>query len=292
MAFSMTGFGRGEASSDNRKFVVEIRSVNHRYCDISIKMPRTFASLEERLRQLVSGKLNRGKIDVFVNCDEYGERDCAVSTDIGLAQAYIEAAGVLASRFKLRDDVSLTSLLRMPGIFQVGDEAPDEEEIWKLLGGAAGLALNALIEMRGREGGKLIGEINERLDAIASLLTHVEGRAPFVADEYGARLKSRLDDLLGQNIVDESRIAAEIAIFADRCNIDEEITRFKSHLAQAKSCCASNEPVGRKFDFILQEINREVNTIGSKANDLAISERVVELKAETEKIREQIQNLE
>ena len=292
MAFSMTGFGRGEASSANRKFVVEIRSVNHRYCDISIKMPRAFANLEERLRGLITGKINRGKVDVFVNYDEYGERECAVKTDIGLAEAYMDAAAALKSRFGLCDEISISTLLRLPGIFQTADVPADETEIWELLSKASAAALDSLLAMRAREGGKLIADISQKLAAIAALLERVEARAPSVTAEYRDRLNARLSELLGQNVPDENRIAAEIALFADKCSIDEEIIRFKSHLQQAERCCALGEPVGRKFDFILQEINREVNTIGSKANDLTIGETVVEMKSETEKIREQIQNLE
>jgi len=292
MALSMTGFGRGEASSVNRKFVVEVRSVNHRYCDISIKMPRAFAVLEERLRELITQKINRGKVDVFVNYDEYGERECVVKTDAGLAEAYINAAAALKSRFGLRDEISLSALMRLPGIFQTADAPVDENEIWKLLNEAAAGALDSLLAMRAREGDKLIRDISLKLSTISGLLERVEERAPSVITEYRDRLNARLRELLGQNAPDENRVAAEIALYADKCSIDEEIIRFKSHIRQAERCCALDEPIGRKFDFILQEINREVNTIGSKANDLTIGETVVEMKAETEKIREQIQNLE
>ena len=204
MAFSMTGFGRGEASSANRRFVVEIRSVNHRYCDISIKMPRTFANLEERIRQMVTHKINRGKIDVYINCDEFGERECAVATDTGLAGAYIEAAGVLAARFKLRDDISLNSLLRMPGIFQVNEETPDDDEIWEILGESARLAIDALIAMRGREGGELIAEILDRLHILTGLVARIDERAPNIVSGYRDRLNARIAELLGQNVPDET----------------------------------------------------------------------------------------
>jgi len=292
MAYSMTGFGRGEAASGNRRFIVEIRSVNHRYCDISIKMPRAFSGLEDRLRLSVTKKLNRGKIDVFVNSDASGERECQVSADIGLAGAYVDAAGALGKRFGLRDDISLSTLMRLPGIFQVDDAIPDEEEIWAVLSEASGKALEAIVMMRAREGGKLIGDIVKKLGLLSEYLTRVESRAPFIVVDYRNRLNARLAELSGLNLPDENRISAEVVLFADKCSIDEEIIRFRSHLAQAEKCCTSNEPVGRRFDFIMQEINREINTIGSKANDLEISGAVVEMKAETEKIREQIQNLE
>ena len=292
MAFSMTGFGRGEASSDNRRFVVEIRSVNHRYCDISIKMPRVFSGLEDRLRQLITQNLRRGKIDVYVNYEEYGEREHRITADIGLAAAYIEAARNIESKFNFKDSITLSALLRLPDIFRIDDAKPDEEEVWEYMGAAARTALDALIIMRGREGDKLIDDISDKIGALADLLARVQMRAPFIVDEYRERLNARIKELLNQNIPDENRIATEVAIFADRSAIDEEITRFKSHIAQAKACCASDEPVGRKFDFIFQEINREINTIGAKANDLAIGEIVVEMKSQAEKIREQIQNLE
>ena len=292
MIFSMTGYGRGEVSSENYRFTVEMRSVNHRFCDISIRMPRKFSSLEERLRQLVAKRISRGKIDVFINYEELSERERSISTDIGLAIAYVEAANALKTRFNLEDDITLSTLIRMPDLFQVVETEHDEEEIWKIMGGAARIALDSLVEMRGIEGGKLIGDISMRLNTLSSLILRVEERAPFIIDEYRERLNVRLKELLAQNMPDENRIAAEVVLFADKCGIDEELTRFKSHLAQAAQCCESNEPVGRKFDFILQEINREVNTIGSKANDLMISGTIVDIKSEAEKIREQIQNLE
>ena len=292
MAASMTGFGRGEASSGTQKFIVEIRSVNHRYCDVAIKMPRVFSALEERLRRLVSQKLRRGKIDVFINCETYGEREYKITADTGLAGAYIEAAQKLKSLFNLKDDITLAALLRLPDVFRADAGEPDEEEVWKHMGDAAQIAMDALIGMREREGAKLICDIKDKIASLKLLLDRIEARAPFIVTDYRERLNARLIELLGQNIPDENRVASEVAIFADRCNIDEEITRFRSHLEQAGICCDSCEPVGRKLDFILQEINREVNTIGSKANDLAIGETVVEIKSEAEKIREQIQNLE
>ena len=292
MALSMTGFGRGEASSGALKFTVEIRSVNHRFCDVSIRIPRTFSYLEDLLRQIVLKKLSRGKVDVFVNFEEVGERERAVSTDIGLVKAYIEAAESIKSRFSIKDGISLSDILHLPDVFRVSSTDPGEAEASEPLERAARMALDALVGMRAREGEKLVGDIREKIGGIASLLAEIETRAPNVVSEYREKLNARLAELLGQNVPDESRVAAEIAIFADRCSIDEEITRFKSHLAQAAKCCSSGEPIGRKLDFILQEINREINTIGSKSNDMVIGEKVVGIKSEAEKIREQIQNLE
>jgi uncharacterized protein (TIGR00255 family) len=233
----MTGFGRGESSNGERRFIVEIRTVNHRYCDIAVRMPRTFSGLEDRLRQAVTQKIRRGKIDVYVGAEEFGGREREIVVDIGLARAYINAANELKANFTLRDDMSLSTLLRMPDIFRIDDVSPEEDEIWELMGSAAQSALDALLSMRAREGAKLIADVKSRIDLLASLLTHIEKRAPLIVDDYRERLNSRLKELLGQNIPDENRIATEIAIFADKCGIDEEITRFRSHLAQAGRCC-------------------------------------------------------
>jgi len=292
MAFSMTGFGRGEASSATRAFTAEIRAVNHRYCDITIKMPRPFMNFEERLRQIIAQNIGRGKVDVYINYEEFGDREHNVTADASLAKAYMDAAGALKAQFGLRDDVSLSTLLRIPDIIKIENADPDEEEIWNLLSASVQAAVGALVSMRGREGEKLAGDISRRLEALSALIEKVAERAPAVIGEYRERLNARLAELLGANVIDENRIAAEIVLFAERCGIDEEIIRYRSHLAQAAGCLSSGEAVGRKLDFLLQEINREVNTIGSKANDLIISEKVVEMKTEAEKIREQIQNLE
>jgi len=288
----MTGFGRGEASSDTRMFIVEIRSVNHRYCDIAIKMPRQFLSLEERIRRIAAQKINRGKVDVFINYEEFGDREHSVSTDTSLARAYIEAANSLKSQFSLRDDISLSTLLRIPDVIRIDSAEPDEGETWDLLNEALSKAIDALVSMRSKEGEKLADDITKKIAALSSYIQSVEERAPHVISEYREKLCSRLNELLGQNMPDENRIAAEIVIFADKSGIDEEIMRLKSHIGQAEKCCASVEPIGRKLDFILQEINREINTIGSKSSDVYINEIVVEMKTEAEKIREQIQNLE
>ncbi|MDR3121292.1 MAG: YicC family protein [Clostridiales bacterium] len=293
MVYSMTGFGRGEASSDVRKFTVEIRSINHRYCDVSIKMPRALSKFEDRVRKAVLAGVSRGKLEVFVGCEEFGERARKVTIDMGLAEAYHGAMRKLQERFGLlHDDITVTAFLRVPDILKVEDAEPDEGEVLGLLDRAVGDALGALVEMRGREGEKLIADIREKFSAVSELLDQVAARAPFVVEDYRARLAARIKELLGQTAPDEARLAMEVAVFADRCSVDEEIVRFRSHLSQAEKCCASGQPVGRKLDFILQEINREINTIGSKSNDLLIGGKVVEIKAEVEKIREQIQNLE
>ena len=292
MAYSMTGYGRGEISSACYKFTVEMRSVNHRFCDISIRIPRKFSALEDRIRQLALQKLSRGKIDIYVNCDELGEREREVKVDMGLAAAYFEAAEALSARLNLGNDISLSALMRLPDIFQISEAEQDEGEAWEHLGQAARLALDALINMRSLEGNKLMGDISGRLGTLSSLISLIEARAPFIICDYREKLIIKINELLAPGAPDDNRIAAEIAAIADKCGIDEEITRFKSHITQAAQCCAADAPVGRKFDFILQEINREVNTIGSKANDLIVSETIVNMKSEVEKIREQIQNLE
>jgi uncharacterized protein (TIGR00255 family) len=290
----MTGFGRGEASGVGGKFTVEIRTVNHRFCDVSVRMPRHLIGLEDRLRRLVAGRVSRGKADVFVTYEE--ERDGAapisVTVNMALAEAYVDVAAKLAARFGALGGLTLPMLLQLPDILKIDKGRADEEEAWAALGAAAESALAALAEMRAREGERLAADIAQKMQIARERLAAIEERAPLAEAEYRQRLDSRIKELTGQSAPDESRIAAEIAIMAERCSIDEEIVRLKSHLAQAEGCCSAGQPAGRKLDFIIQEINRETNTIGSKSNDLLISGAVVEIKSEIEKIREQVQNLE
>ncbi|MDR1439896.1 MAG: YicC family protein [Clostridiales bacterium] len=293
MTYSMTGFGRGEASGDCGKFVVEARTINHRFSDISVKLPRHLIGLEDRLRKLVGASISRGKADVFVTHEEQGSRACSIAVNAELAKAYSDAADKIAGALgRPPGGATLQILLQLPDVMRIERAGIDEEDSWATLREAAESALASLTAMRGREGERLIADIALKIQNVHSELSAIEGRAPLVTVEYRRRLESRLKELLGQSMPDESRIAAEVAIMAERCGIDEEIVRLKSHLAQAEGCCAAGGPAGRKLDFIIQEINREVNTIGSKSNDLPISAAVVEIKSEIEKMREQVQNLE
>jgi uncharacterized protein (TIGR00255 family) len=288
----MTGFGKGEASSDSVRFVVEIRSVNHRFCDVTVKAPKLFLAFEDRIRRRVLECVSRGKGDVFVAYEAYSGKLKKISIDLPLAESYYAAFSQLKQRLPLLGTLSADALLNFPEVLRVENERPDEDDAWAALQEALDAALRALTEMRGREGGKLMADLQNKFAAVAGEIVQLEARAPLVVAEYRTRLEARLQELLGQNMPDENRLAAEVALFADRCSVDEELIRLKSHLAQAEKCCVSDEPAGRKLEFILQEINREVNTLGAKSNDLAMNRCVLDIKAALEKIREQVQNLE
>lgn len=292
MIKSMTGFGRGEYSQDGKEFTVEIKTVNHRYSDIFIKMPRQIGFLEERVRELVGKAVSRGKIDVFITYNNYSDDSKHVTFDEALARTYISAVEALRDKYGLRDDISVSLISKYPDVLKVEQAEEDEELLWSMLKVAAEKALDSLIRMREIEGEGLRNVLNERADYIESVVDDISKRAPEVPKEYKLKLTARLKDLLEQQAIDENRLAAEVAIFADRCSIDEELVRLSSHIGQLREALMMNQPVGRKLDFLVQEMNREINTIGSKANDLAITKNVVEVKSEIEKIREQIQNIE
>lgn len=292
MIRSMTGFGRGESRENGRNFLVEIKSVNHRYSDVFIKMPRQLSYLEDRVRELISKSLSRGKVDVFITLDNFGEDAKNVVFDEGLAKAYVDAARLMRERFDLQDDITVSLISRFPDVLRVEKTEEDEEKMWQLLKTALDNALCALIAMREAEGEELRANILERADYIEEIVEQIGVRSPEVVREYKLKLENRLKELLDQKTVDENRIAVEVALFADRCSIDEELVRLGSHIGQLRETMKSNQPVGRKLDFLVQEMNREINTIGSKANDLFITRHVVELKSEIEKVREQIQNIE
>lgn len=292
MTRSMTGFGRGEYQQDGREFLVEIKTVNHRYSDVFIKMPRQVGFLEDRVRELVSKAISRGKIDVYVTYGNSGEDARSVTFDEGLAKTYISAVQALRDKFGLRDDISVSLISRYPDVLKVEQTEEDGEQLWSLLKLAVSNALDSLVAMRENEGEGLKNDLLARADYIEKTLKEIVQRAPEVVKDYKTRLENRIRDLMEQKTVDENRLAMEVAIFADRCSIDEETVRLASHLGQLRETLSMEQPVGRKLDFLIQEMNREINTIGSKANDLAITRNVVEIKSEIEKLREQIQNIE
>ncbi len=292
MIKSMTGFGRGEASEQGKSIVVEIKTVNHRYSDVFIKMPRSISFLEDKIRTLVSKNISRGKADVFITYEDRGEDSKTVLIDEALAKAYINALKVLNDKFLLKDDTSSSMIARFPEVLKVEKAEENEEAIWKLLHESLEQALMALVKMRSAEGQELKTSLLERARYIEELISQIEKRAPEVVNEYKQRLEGRIKELLEQQVVDESRLAMEVAIMADRCSIDEELVRLASHISQMRDTLELKDPVGRKLDFLVQEMNREINTIGSKANDLYITKNVVDLKSEIEKLREQIQNIE
>jgi len=288
----MTGFGRGEYQENGKRVSIEIKTVNHRYMDVFVKFPRMLAFLEDKVRDLISKNISRGKIDVFISYEDSGEDSKTVVVDEALAGAYLKALNTLGGKFDLRDDVTVSMLSKFPDVLRVEKVEEDEGELIRIVLTAVEKALDSLLKMRSVEGVALKTSLLEKLNNISMTVKEIEERAPGVVIDYKDRLNNRLKELLEQQAVDENRIATEVAIFADRCSVDEELVRLKSHITQFKDTLDLEIPIGRKLDFIVQEMNREINTIGSKANDVNITKYVVEVKSEIEKLREQVQNIE
>ena len=297
MLKSMTGYGRGECSKYNRKFVVEIKSVNHRYNDISVKLPRILSGLEDAVRKTVQGYVSRGKTDVFVNYEALGDADVNIAFNAGLADGYMAALLAIKERYNLDDKISISSISRFPDVISTGKGVDGEEamaELKEVLFEAVNDAVKSLMLMRENEGAALKSDILEKLTIIADMSEKIARIAPEAVEAYKEKFRERMSENLksvGMEI-DENRLLMEIAIFSDRACVDEELTRLSSHLSQMKTILESPESIGRKLDFLVQEMNREVNTIGSKAHDTQITQIVVDLKSEIEKIREQVQNIE
>ena len=293
MAQSMTGYGKGEINLEGKEFVVEIKSVNSRYCDMYIKLPRNIISLEEKIRSVVGKKISRGKLDIFVNYADRSEGSKEVILDKPLASAYIKALEQIRDEYMLRDDISSSLISRYPDVLTVEKNDDDMEMLWRMLLTAVNTAVSGLIQMRAREGIELKKDLITRGEKVVQLLEEIVKRAPIVTREYKLRLENRINELVeNKAVVDEGRLALEIAMFADKCAIDEEIVRLKSHLLQMTEILELTDPIGRKLDFLVQEMNREANTIGSKSNDIEITRNMLEIKSEIEKIREQVQNIE
>lgn len=298
MIRSMTGYGRGECSLHNRKIVAEIKSVNHRYNDITIKMPKLLNPLEDSIRKRLSPEINRGKTDVYITMESYSTDDIKISFNEATADLYVNELRKIVERYSLPDGVSLDLIARFPDLITVEknmDEDKIRGEIDETLRTALGLALEAFVRMREAEGETLKKDIAAKTAEIKALVEKVRERAPIVAKDYSERLRARITEALASAEAyeaDESRLLTEIAVFADKSCIDEEITRLSSHISQLEQILNDGDSVGRKLDFLMQEMNREINTIGSKSNDLTITRIVIDLKSESEKIREQIQNIE
>jgi uncharacterized protein (TIGR00255 family) len=291
----MTGFGRGVFADGQRTVTVEIRSVNHRYSDITIKMPRRYQFAEDAIKGVLKESISRGKVDVSVNVENTAASDVEVSVDLGLAKQYHDALLAIAAAFpRLKDDVSVGKIASMPDVLKTQSAEEDEDSFTAAVCAATREAADAFAAMRAAEGARLIEDVLQRNDLIEATVTEVEKYAPNVEKLYAERMKERITELLdGQAAIPQDRILLEAAVFADKANITEEIVRLKSHCAQLRAIVAdSSAPVGKKLDFLVQEMNRESNTIGSKANDINITNSVLVLKAEIEKIREQIQNIE
>lgn len=289
---SMTGYGKGEYFADGLELTCEIKTVNNRYLDVSVKSPRIFSGLEDAIRSAVRKKLTRGHADVFVSFKDKRERPTALSVDIALASSYVAAAQTLKEAFPdLTDDVTLSSVLRYPEVLKQEDAQGLDEETENALFSALEAALENLNAMRAVEGEKLKADMLSRIATLETLVGEVTTRAPFVAQEYKEKLTARVKEYLEGAAIDESRILTEVAVFTDKSNIDEELTRLRSHIDQFRSICEEGI-VGRKLDFLVQELNREANTTCSKSNDVTITRAGLAMKNEIEKIREQVQNLE
>jgi len=296
----MTGYGRGECTMYDRKFVVELKSVNHRYNELNIRLPRVLNALEDKIRKRILSEVHRGKTEVFIQFETLSKKDLKVHFSEALCDAYVEIYKQIKSRYGLTDDLSLPVLLRIPDVITAEKDLSDDtaaKELWEAVCGALETALAAFISMRELEGGHLAEDLVGKARELQKMSLSLTERAPLVVKEHEQRLMERIQDnpLLKDVEIDQNRLITELSLFADKCCIDEELIRLRSHLSQLSAILSDRQEttgVGRKLDFLVQEINREINTIGSKSNDLTITQIIVEMKSQTEKIREQIQNLE
>ena len=292
MIFSMTGYGRVEKTLHNRTIAVELRSVNNRYLDCTVKLPRLYFFAEESVKARVQKYISRGKVDVFISVDQRGAENVSVSLNRPVAEGYLNAMQMMGEAFGLENDLTVSALSRFPDVFIMEKEQPDTEMLTADICAVLDLALENHALMRRREGNRLVEDIKGRLSLLSSLADQAELRSPQTVTEYRNRLEQKMREILEHTAVDETRILTEVALFADKVSVNEEIVRLRSHLDQAADLLNSDGPVGRKLDFLLQELNREVNTIGSKGNDVEMARLVVDIKAELEKVREQVQNIE
>lgn len=293
MAISMTGFGRGEYKNDNYHFTVECRTINHKYVDINTRLPRKISFLEDKIRNVVKDYIKRGRVDLYIKLDLVGSEDVNLKFDEKLASQYVNILNNIKSTFDLNDDITVMNIAKFPDIIKCEEKEEDADLLWEMLKLALEESLKNLKEMRCEEGIKLSNDIDTRCDLLKDYIEDIEKYSYNVVNEYKEKLNSRIAEILeNPSLIDENRLAQEVAIYADKCSITEEIVRFKSHIIQLKKAIHKDESIGRKIDFLIQEMNRETNTIGSKSSDLNITNLVVEVKSELEKIREQIQNIE
>ncbi len=293
MVKSMTGFGKNDSQIENKYFRVELKSVNHRYIDISIRLPKMFTYLEENIRNLIKSYLQRGRIEVYIAYRNIGDSDVKVAIDMPLAREYLNSLTKMDWELAIQSDITTSLIVSFPDVLKVEKKEEDEEEIWRCLRDALDTALIELVAMRKAEGEKLKIDMLKRLDKIDGLLAQIKDRSPIIVQEYRQRLTDRVKEILNEQFdLDEGRIAMEVALFADKSNITEEIVRLHSHIEQFIKTLEEDDAIGRKLDFLLQEMNRETNTIGSKANDLTVANLVINIKSELEKMREQVQNIE
>lgn len=292
MIKSMTGFGRGHKILNGRDITVEIRAVNHRYYEFSSRLPRSLGYVEEKLKSLLQGSINRGKVEISVLISNVEAADEKITINSEIVREYIEALRSVKDEFGLTNDLSLSNVLRIPDAFTVVKTETDEEQLWEDIRSTAEEALEHFIAMRENEGERMKQDVMSRLDKIEEWVGIVETRSPQVVEDYRRRLYDKMCEVLSTTNIDENRILMEAGIFSEKTAVDEETVRLRSHIAQFRSMLESGEPVGRKLDFLVQEMNRETNTIGSKVQDIEVTRIVVDQKSEIEKIREQIQNIE
>ncbi len=292
MVRSMTGFGRSQIRGQGYVVSCEMRGVNHRFLDVHIRTSRRYSILEEKVKEEIKNQLTRGRIEISLTIEKTDDSRRAIKVDKGLALAYYNYLKELAENLNISPEISVIDVFRLPEVFSLEDEEENLEMVWQVVKEAIGQALTSLIEMRTREGINLTRDILARNERILRAVENLEARSPLVVQEYQTKLKSRITEMLANEAVDEQRILQEAALFADRINVTEELVRLKSHVMHLEELMNSNESVGRKCDFLVQEMFREINTVSSKANDLEMNRVVVEVKAELEKIREQMQNIE
>lgn len=292
MIKSMTGFGRFEVSEQNKKITVEMKSVNHRYLDVSVRMPKQLNSFDAAIRAEIKKYASRGKVDVYISYEDTSEDKTSLKYNSELATEYVSYYKSISEQFGIENDISTSKLMRCPEVLVMEENQTDEDELWKMVQKAVDGACEKFVESRLSEGAHLKNDLSAKLDGMMNIVESIAVRSPEVFEEYRVNIRKQVEELLGNTQIDESRIATEIVLFADKMCIDEELVRLRSHVEKMKSDLMTGEDVGRKLDFLAQEMNREANTILSKANDLEVTNRGIDLKTEIEKIREQIHNVE
>ena len=292
MLKSMTGFGRCEIANEQQKITVEMKAVNHRYCDINIKMPKKLSIFEAGMRSLLKKYIQRGKVDVFISYEDYTENNMVLKYNEELAAEYVAVLQRMSEKFGIENDVRTSSLSRYPDVLSLEEQAVDTDELWSVIESALDQACKQFVETRLVEGENLKNDLISKLDGMLVDVDYIEARSPEILAEHRQRLEAKVRELLGDSTIDESRIITETTIFADKICVDEEIVRLRSHIASTRQALMDGGSIGRKLDFIAQEMNREANTILSKANDLEVANHAINLKTEIEKVREQIQNIE
>lgn len=289
---SMTGFGRSKLEVNSREYIVEIKSVNHKYSDISIKLPRNIMCFEEKIKKIISNNISRGKIDVFVTFNNYSEEGKDVIINKELAKNYINQLKELAIENGLDDKIRVTEITKMPDVMQLKIEDDESDVIWSELEQCVNIAVENFVSMREAEGERIKQDLSSRIDTVEKLVNGIFSHTTGLIEEYVVKLRERIKEIIQTDVVDEARLAQEIVIYADKCSVEEELTRLRSHIAQFRNLLDTKEPVGKKIDFLIQEMNRETNTIASKSVKLDITNLAIEIKTVMEDIREQIQNIE